>query len=149
MQDILNDKSDAKQNTHLKLKLNLSENKDFICTNQTYQIKQLENVAKAYGVKVVSKNTKKNICKLISEIIPTIDSIPHPENLQDETKQVKSNQPLTSEENSQPIDQDPVVQLVFNLTLRYLYRVVKYSNDVILNLTLKLCCSTKFYCIVS
>jgi hypothetical protein len=37
MQDILNDKSDAKQNTHLKLKLNLSENKDFICTNQTYQ----------------------------------------------------------------------------------------------------------------
>jgi hypothetical protein len=27
MQDILNDKSDA----------NLSENKDFICTNQTYQ----------------------------------------------------------------------------------------------------------------
>ena len=66
MQDILNDKSDAKQNTHLKLKLNLSENKDFICTNQTYQIKQLENVAKAYGVKVVSKNTKKNICKLIS-----------------------------------------------------------------------------------
>jgi hypothetical protein len=111
--------------------------------------KQLENVAKAYGVKVVSKNTKKNICKLISEIIPNIDSIPHPENLQDETKQVKSNQPLTSEENSQHIDQDPVVQLVFNLTLRYLYRVVKYSNDVLLNLTLKLCCSTKFYRIVS
>ena len=44
---------------------------------------------------------------------------------------------------------DPVVQLVVNLTLRYLYRVVKYSNDVLLNLTLKLCCSTKFYRIVS
>jgi hypothetical protein len=45
--------------------------------------------------------------------------------------------------------QDPVVQLVVNLTLRYLYRVVKYSNDVLLNLTLTLCCSTKFYRIVS
>ena len=44
---------------------------------------------------------------------------------------------------------DPVVQLVVNLTLRYLYRVVKYSNDVLLNPTLKLCCSTKFYRIVS
>ena len=39
--------------------------------------------------------------------------------------------------------------LVFNLTLRYLYCVAKYSNNVLLNLTLKLCCSTKFYRIVS
>jgi len=76
---ILNDKSENKITSHLKLKSNISE--CGLSAFDNFTKKQLVSLCKAYTVKIANSNDKKTICGKLQSAIQTLSLIPKVEEL--------------------------------------------------------------------
>lgn len=80
MKDIHSDKSEEKETSHMKLKINCVENENFLCSRSFTKAK-LMDLCRAYGVHCTSKMTKPVIAKELHQKIITSDKMFRPESV--------------------------------------------------------------------
>ena len=75
--EIMQDSSNKKQKTHLRLKSELADGSSEFLTFFTRD--QLVKICKAYDIKVTTKMNKTQLCSMISEKVPELSDIARPE----------------------------------------------------------------------